>query len=85
VGQFHGGGTRQPLLNGSSGYAPLSLPIVRALAGRVPDGGAQRLLARMTDVQYVLVHTASMKPRQIRRWRDAQDVELLGLMTSCWD
>lgn len=67
----------QPLLNGSSGYAPWSLPIVRALADRLPDVDAQRLLVRMTGVRYVLVHTASMSPLQIQRWRDAQDVEVL--------
>jgi len=72
----------QPLLNGSSGYVPSSLPIVRTLARLLPDADAQRLLIRMTGVRYVIVHTASMTPATVQQWLVADDAKVIGTIDS---
>jgi len=67
-----------PLLAGSSGYFPPSLPIVTGVARRLPDPGALELLGRLTGLRYVVLHRAALTPAESRRWRDPHGLDLVG-------
>ena len=58
----------KPLLAGYSGYRPPASRAVLALAGRLPDPQATRLLHRATGVRYVLVHLDQLPPQARAAW-----------------
>ena len=65
-----------PLLNGYSGYAPPTYPLVSALVHALPDPPALRLLARMTGLRYVLVHSSELGARERAEWDPPSDAAL---------
>lgn len=67
-----------PLLHGSSGYLPPSLPIVTSVARRLPDADALELLGRLTGLRYVVLHRAALTPAQRQRWQDPPGLDLVG-------
>ncbi len=59
-----------PLLNGSSGYHPVSLTVTSRLAQRLPDPRALELLGRLTGLRYVLIHKQLMPKYMRGRWKE---------------
>lgn len=58
-----------PLLNGQSGYPPASYWTVVTVAQALPDPRALVLLARMTGLRYVLVHSREFTRIDGERWK----------------
>jgi hypothetical protein len=73
-----------PLLNGSSGYAPLSQKVVKSLVRLLPDSDAQDLLARMTGVSYVILHAAETKTDSLQPWLYGRGLRLVGQYGDDW-
>jgi len=67
-----------PLLDGSSGYFPPSLPIVSGVARRLPGPDALELLGRLTGLRYVVLHRAALTPAESARWQDPPGLDLVG-------
>jgi hypothetical protein len=67
----------RPLLNGISGYEPLSYAPIMTLARQLPDPGAARLLTRLTGLRYVVVHSSRLPAEELARWREAKAFRLL--------
>lgn len=68
----------RPLLNGISGYAPLSYPATMTVARRLPDPHATRLLVRLTGLRYVIVHSGRLPSEERARWLETEAFRLLG-------
>jgi hypothetical protein len=67
----------RPLLNGISGYEPLSYAPIMTLARQLPDPGAARLLTRLTGLRYVVVHSSGLPAAELARWRETAAFRLL--------
>ncbi|MGH7893908.1 MAG: hypothetical protein ACREQL_04520, partial [Candidatus Binatia bacterium] len=66
----------RPLLNGYSGYAPRTYPLVSALVHSLPDRDALVLLARMTGLRYVLLERDDPDAGERLRWERLIDERL---------
>jgi hypothetical protein len=58
----------RPLLNGYTGHAPATFPMVSALASALPSERALEILGRCTDVRYVIVHRGELPESVLARW-----------------
>jgi len=69
-----------PLLDGHREFdrAPVTHPIVRAIANALPDERAVRLLRRSTGLRYVVVHLTEAPGDWRRRWRHVAGLTRLG-------
>ena len=59
----------RPLLNGTSGYAPPSQPMVAGLVATLPAAASLALLRRMTGLRWLIVHEELLGPEERARWR----------------
>ncbi len=67
-----------PILNGYTGYAPASAPIIKRIAKSLPGQRPLTLLRRMTGLRYVLVHLDQIDRELRSRWRRPQGLSLIG-------
>jgi hypothetical protein len=66
-----------PLLNGYSGYRPLTFAPVLALVADLPGVRATELLTRTTGLRYVIVHLSSLPAADRSKWLDPPGLRLV--------
>lgn len=68
----------QNLLNGYSQYPPATDAPMLALARILPDARATYVLARITGLRYVVVHTSKLQPVDRTKWAAPAGLQLIG-------
>jgi len=67
----------QPILNGYTGYIPLTTGELMRIVQALPDGRALRMLQRLSGVRYVVVHDDRLRPAERRSWEAPAGLTLI--------
>src|SRR5262249_48799873 len=62
-----------PLVNGHTGYAPWWLPVVSEATARLPAPPALQPVVDLTEVRWILVPHARVRPNDLARWEALAD------------
>ena len=68
-----------PILNGYSGYAPASYPLVTSLAQQLPSEPAVEALAQLTGVRWIVVHRHHLTETEQAAWEDPHGLARRGV------
>jgi hypothetical protein len=61
----------RPITNGTSGYVPVSYPLLRQVAQDLPAEEALGRVRQLVDVRWIVVHRDALPPNRRAAWADA--------------
>jgi hypothetical protein len=61
----------RPLANGTSGYVPISYPLLRQIAHGLPDASALRGVQQLADMRWIVVHLDALDAATRSAWAEA--------------